>query len=162
MDRRTLLKAGAAGGALLAIGGVALVAGRDPDADRARVMGAVVPSILDGALPEPADERAAAVRRCVGGVGVAVSQLAPASRRELARLFALLAAPPGRRLLAGVRADWPDATPAEVAAFLEDWRLHRVALFRAGYGAMHDLVLGSWYADPASWSAIGYGGPLAL
>lgn len=162
MHRRTLLKAGAAGGALLALGGVALVAGRDPDADRALVMAAVVPAILDGALPEPAAERAAAVRRCVEGVGVAVSQLAPASRHELDRLFALLAAPPGRRLLAGVRADWPQAPRAEVAAFLEDWRLHRLALFRAGYGAMHDLVLGSWYADPASWSAIGYGGPLAL
>ncbi len=162
MHRRTLLKAGAVGGVLLAVGGVALVAGRDPVADRERVLAAVVPAILDGALPEPAADRAAATRRCVGGVGIAVSRLAPASQRELDRLFALLASPPGRRLLAGVHVDWPDASRAEVAAFLEDWRLHRVALFRAGYGAMHDLVLGTWYADPANWPAIGYGGPLAL
>lgn len=162
MHRRTLLKAGAAGGALLSIGGVALVAGRDPVADRERVMAGLVPAILDGALPESATERAAAVRRCIDGVGIAVAALAPASQRDLARLFALLAAPPGRRLLAGVHADWPDAPRAEVAAFLEGWRLHPVALFRSGYAAMHDLVLGSWYADPGSWPAIGYGGPLAL
>jgi hypothetical protein len=162
MHRRTLLKAGAAGAALLAIGGVALVAGRDPVADRERVLSAVAPAILDGALPEGVAERAAAVRRCVDDVGRAIGRLAPASQAELARLFALLAAAPGRRLLAGVHEDWPDAAPAEVAAFLDDWRLHRVALFRAGYAAMHDLVLGAWYADPANWPSIGYGGPLSL
>jgi hypothetical protein len=162
MRRRTLLTAGAAGGTLLAIGGVALVAGRDPLADRERVMAAVVPAILEGALPESAPDRAKAVRRCIDGVGIAVAALPPASRRELDRLFALLASPPGRRLLAGVRVDWPQAPQAEVSAFLEDWRLHRLALLRAGYAALHDLVLGSWYADPAAWSAIGYGGPLAL
>jgi hypothetical protein len=31
-----------------------------------------------------------------------------------------------------------------------------------GYQAMHDLVLGSWYADASSWDAIGYPGPTKL
>jgi hypothetical protein len=46
MRRRTPLKAGIGDGALLALGGVAIVAGRDPVADRERVMAAV----LDGSL----------------------------------------------------------------------------------------------------------------
>ena len=40
--------------------------------------------------------------------------------------------------------------PAErVAAFLEGWRAHRLGVFRAGYGALHDLVLGAWHG--ADW-----------
>ena len=43
---------------------------------------------------------------------------------------------------------------------MQDWRLHRFALLRTAYGALHDLSLGAWYAQPASWNAIGYPGPL--
>jgi hypothetical protein len=31
---------------------------------------------------------------------------------------------------------------------------------RSAYQALHDLVLGAWYANPANWDAIGYPGPL--
>jgi hypothetical protein len=56
--------------------------------------------------------------------------------------------------------DWAQATADEVAAFLQDWRTHRLGLLRTAYGALHDLVLGSWYSDPANWAAIGYPGPI--
>jgi len=42
-------------------------------------MAAVVPAILEGALPESAPDRAKAVRRCIDGVGIAVAALPPAS-----------------------------------------------------------------------------------
>ena len=82
--------------------------------------------------------------------------------QELAQLFALLASTPGRRLLAGVPVPWEDASVTQVNAFLQSWRTHRSALMRSGYGALHDLVLGSWYAEPAHWAAIGYPGPRSL
>ena len=162
MKRRSLLKAGLAGGALLAVGGAALFIGRDPQRDRALILGAVVPALLDGALPVEAPARAAAIERVVDGVGVAIGLLAPSAQTELERLFTLLALAPGRRLLAGVATEWARAPIDEVAAFLEGWRNHRSALFRAGYAAIHDLVLGTWYADESAWSGIGYAGPLAL
>ncbi len=162
MRRRTLLKAGLAGGALLAAGGVAIVAGRDAVRDRDAVLGAVVPALLDGALPAEPAARAAAVRGCTEGVVAAIAGLAPASQAELAQLFTLLGSAPGRRLLAGVRADWAEAGVDEVGAFLQSWRLHRFALFRGGYAALHDLVIGTWYADASAWPAIGYAGPLSL
>jgi hypothetical protein len=46
-----------------------------------------------------------------------------------------------------------------VADFLQSWRKHRLAMPQTAYLALHDLVLGSWYADPSSWAAIGYPGP---
>jgi hypothetical protein len=33
-------------------------------------------------------------------------------------------------------------------------------MLQTAYHALHDLVLGAWYADPSSWTAVGYPGPL--
>ena len=161
--RRTFLKAGLLGGTLLAVGGLAaLVAGRDPDADRHQVLSAVIPAVLDGALPDEPAARAAAVARCAQGVDTAIAGLPPAARQEAAQLFALLAIPPSRIALAGVRSSWDEAGKDEVAGFLERWRVHPIALMRSGYGALHDLTLAAWYADESTWESIGYPGPLNL
>jgi hypothetical protein len=161
--RRSFLKAGLVGGGLLAAGGLAAVAlGRDATRDRETVLRALVPVLLDGALPDTPEEREAAVARCVQGVGTAVAGLAPAAQAEAAQLFALLAMPPTRWALAGVGSGWADASAHEVAAFLNRWRTHRLALLQSGYHGLHDLVLGAWYGDERSWREIGYGGPLNL
>jgi hypothetical protein len=162
MKRRTLLKAGLAGGALLAVGAASILVGRDPLQDRATVMRAVAPAMLDGALPREPAARSAALERSLAAVDAAIASLAPSAQAELGQLFALLASAPGRRLLAGVAAPWESADIDQVAAFLASWRGHRLALFKTGYAALHDLVLGSWYADPSTWAAIGYPGPLKL
>ena len=41
-------------------------------------------------------------------------------------------------------------------------RFNRIAALQTVYLALHDLVLGPWYSDPATWHSIGYPGPLAL
>ena len=41
-------------------------------------------------------------------------------------------------------------------SFLRRWQHSRLDLLKSGYQALHDLVLGAWYADPQSWAAIGY------
>jgi hypothetical protein len=89
----------------------------------------------------------------------AIDGLPATTRRELDQLFGLLASHPGR-WLAGL--DWERATSEQVAAFLQRWRTSSFDLFVVGYQAMHDLVLGAWYADPSSWAAIGYPGPPKL
>jgi len=161
--RRTFLKAGLLGGAVLAVGGLtALVTGRDPDADRKLVLTAVIPAVLAGALPQAPQERDTAVARCVDGVARTIAGLPPAAREEAAQLFALLAIAPTRRALAGVRSSWDEATTEEVSAFLEGWRVHSIGLMRSGYQALHDLTLAAWYADESTWESIGYPGPLKL
>jgi hypothetical protein len=162
MKRRTLLKTGLAGGMLLALGTASLLIGREPADDRDTVLRAVVPAMLDGALPADPISRSSAVDRCVSAAGAAAARLAPSAQAELAQLFALLASGPGRVLLARVDAPWHRADIADVSAFLSAWRTHRVALFKTGYGALHDLVLAGFYADDASWPGIGYPGPPRL
>ena len=167
--RRTLLKAGIAGGVVLVlarwmvtsysprespeIGGSAL----DPSART--IIAALVPVLLEGALPDADSEARAEI---VAGVDRAVAGLPPGSRKELEQLFALLSFAPTRCLVAGVWSSWPQASRASVAGFLASWRDSRFALLRSGYGALHQLILAAWYGNPRSWPAIGYGGPPSL
>jgi len=159
VQRRTFLKAGVAGAALLLAGGtVAWLGGRDAVADRREVLAAVIPAVLEGSLPQAGPQREGAIRQALAGVETAIAALSPAAQQELAQLFALLAIAPTRLALAGLGHSWRDASVAEVSSVLQGWRTHRLELLQSAYHALHDLVTGSWYADPAQWPGIGYGG----
>ena len=163
VQRRTFLKLGLAGGALLAAAGTASwLAVRDRLANRREVLAGVVPAILDGALPIDAAQRALAIGQASAAVEVAIAALSPAAQDELAQFFALLALAPTRLALAGLAKPWREADVAEVSAVLQRWRTHRLELLQSAYHALHDLVAGSWYAEPAHWAAIGYDGPPRL
>lgn len=166
-SRRSFVKAGLLGALALAAGGALYRAVHAPapqrfvlDGEARAALDAIVPALLAGALPADANGRAQALRHTVEGVHAAISTLPLPVQKEVQDLFGLLALAPARRLLTGVTQDWAQAGQKEIAAFLEDWRLHRFALLRSAYGALHDLALGAWYAQPASWGAIGYPGPL--
>lgn len=166
-SRRSFLKAGALAALVLAAGGGIYRATQAPgpgrfvlDGEARAALGAIVPAILAGALPLDAAARKSAVAAAVEGVHAAIANLPLAVQQEVQDLFGLLALAPARRLLTGIAGGWTDARESDVAAFLQDWRTHRFALLRTAYAALHDLVLGAWYAQPASWTAIGYPGPL--
>ena len=172
--RRTFLVAGLAGGAALAAaywlrgarergpvsGTNASLAALDPAAPA--IIAAIVPVLLDGALPADPAAREAAVNETVANVARAVSGLAPAAQRELAELFSLLSLPPTRIALAGVKTPWADASPDAIAAFLDRWRTSGWMLLRSAYDALHQLVLAAWYGNPRAWPSIGYPGPPAI
>jgi len=171
ITRRTFLAAGLAGSAALGIAwwlrgtrepasfatSDAPLAALDPEAPA--IVAAIVPVMLDGALPTAPDARDAAVGATVANVGRAVAGLAPAAQRELAQLFALLGFAPARFVLTGIGAPWATADAQSVAGFLERWRTSRWTLLRSAYDALHQLILAAWYGDPRAWPAIGYPGP---
>jgi hypothetical protein len=164
-SRRRFLKFGVAGVLVLAAAGAARGQARYRAADGSatlqllresdrEVLAAIAPAILAGTAAS-----GPALAAAIGSVDRAVAGLPLHLRDEVLQLLALLASWPGRRWVAGVAAPWPDASAAEVAAFLERWRFSRWALLQQGYQALHDLVLAAWYARPDSWPAIGYPGP---
>ncbi len=136
------------------------LAALDPQAPA--IIVAIVPVLLDGALPAGDPDRAEAVRETVANVSRTIAGLPPAAQEELSELFALLAFAPARIALARVAAPWTEARPDAVAAFLERWRTSRFDLLRSAYDALHQIVLAAWYGNPKSWAAIGYPGPPAL
>lgn len=173
ITRRTFIKTGIAGAALLALAAVfqkqldragkqALVAGNPLDTSLATVVRAVAPVILQGAFPAAEPQRAQARERIARDVATAVSALGASAQQEVAELFALLAFAPTRIAVAGVSPAWEQASPAEIEAFLRSWQHSGMDLLKSGYQALHDLVLGAWYADPQNWGAIGYPGPPSL
>ncbi len=166
-NRRSFLKVGALGALALATGGglyrylhPASQARFVLDGEAKAAIDAMVPAMLAGALPNEAHARAAAVGATTERVHQAILGLPLGAQKEVQDLFGLLALGPARRLLTGVPGGWGKATPAEVGAFLQDWRFHRLAMLQTAYHALHDLIIGSWYADPSTWNAIGYPGPL--
>lgn len=130
------------------------------DVDAKTVIDALIPAMLGAALPVDPGARAAAIASSTRRVHHAILGLPLSAQKELQDLFGLLSLGPVRRLLAGVPEAWSTASAPDVAAFLQRWRTHRSGTLAGAYGALHDLILGSWYADPASWSSIGYPGPL--
>ena len=165
MRRRSFFKLGLLGACIVAAGGAVYRLARGPaplrrfelDGEARAALAAIVPVMLGSALP-PGE---AALARSINGVRTAIHGLPLAQQGEVQDLFGLLALAPARRLVAGVTDGWRDADPRQVAAFLQDWRLHRLATLQTAYLALHDLILGAWYADSASWAAIGYPGPMA-
>lgn len=170
--RRTVIKLGVAGGALLALAGLGagLLGGDEAPpppgpalahvpADAAAALAAMIPVMLGGV---PAGMAATAFACTVlSGIDTALAGLTPAQRRETARLFALLRLRPARRWLLGVTLPWHQASAVEVGAMLDRLRRSRFPLLRAVYQGLHQLICAAWYGNPASWPAIGYDGPPA-
>lgn len=169
ISRRTLLKAGVAGGAALLLARwlytpSSLPARPTPEAldpGARAIVAAIIPILLDGALPDGTEAQRARAD-ALAAVEKAIAGLPPATRKELAELFSLLDFPPTRCLVAGIWSPWPEATRETIASFLTRWRASRFELLRSAYAALHQLVFAAWYADQRAWPATGYAGPPSL
>jgi hypothetical protein len=169
ISRRTLLKAGIAGGAALLLARWLYTSTTAPqstatppgalDASARAIVAAIAPVMLAGALPA---NDPVLLQEVVAGVEQAIAGLPPAVRREIDQLFALLSFAPTRALIAGVWSPWHEASPASIGTFLDRWRNSRLALLRSAYGALHQLLFAAWYGNANAWPAIGYAGPPSL
>lgn len=165
MERRSLLKLGVGAAALLALagGGVALfqpglAAGRLTDSGK-RVFEAVARAVLDGSLPRAASEQRAALAAQLKRLDDVILAFPAAVQAELSQLLAILSTGAGRRLLAGLSPDWPDASVAEIQAAFDDMRLSGLAARQQAYHALRDLTNAAFYADASAWRLVGYPGP---
>lgn len=170
--RRQFLKTGLVGSLVLgfAATGAALTAcsgdstGRCKDClwltdDDQELLTALVPVMLAGALPQSANEKTTAIKQTVTAIDITISHFSPAIRKEIRQLLDLLQFPVTRLLLTGVTSTWTRASTETMESFLSKWQQSRFDLLRSGYAALHDLICGGWYVNPASWPRIGYSGP---
>lgn len=167
-SRRSFLKIGVLGAITLAAGGALYRTLHTPappgrfvlDGAARAVLTAVIPAMIGSMLPADPRARALAIAATTERVEGAIHGLPLATQKEVQDLFGLLALAPARRFLAGVPQDWAQASPQQIGGFLDSWRHHRFAMLQTAYLAMHDLIIGAWYADPSTWAAIGYPGPI--
>ena len=165
MQRRTLLKLGLGATVLLTLvgGGLAmlkpgLVAGR-LSAPARDLFGALASAILDGSLPAAPPQRDAAIAGHLQRLENTLGGFPAATQAELSQLLALLTSAPGRVALAGLHEDWSDASVAALQQALQGLRTSSLALRQQTYHALRDLTNAAYYADPQSWSLLGYPGP---
>jgi hypothetical protein len=163
--RRQLLKVGIAGGLVLAGArwldrpqAVAAATHRFLDERNAAVAAALVPVVLDGAMPREAAAKRKAIDETVEAFDRAVAGLSNAVQKEVEELFSILRFGPTRLMLTGLWSPVEESSPEEIAEFLARWRRSRFDIQRAGYQAMTQLIQAAWYGNGASWAAIGYPG----
>ena len=163
-SRRQFLRVGAAGAAVLFAAHWLRDADAAPaegyrvlDARAARIVAALAPVVLAGALPIEGRERH--VRDVVAAFDRAVGAMSPAVRGEVAQLFSVLAFRPSRVAMAGLWQPIERSDPEAIAAFLASWRRSRFDLQRQAYQALTQLLQAAWYDNPAAWPAILYPGP---
>lgn len=170
-SRRRFLKVGLLGSAVLAAaaGGVAITRTPEPctpclwlhQGDR-ELLQALVPVLLAGALPDVEAQRQQAINEIIKGVDLTVAHFPEEIRAEIRQLLWLLESPLTRGLMTGAWGGWASSDPDDVRDFLKGWQHSRLDLLRVGYTALHDLVVGAWYANPLSWQRIHYPGPPKL
>ncbi len=168
IGRRSLLKIGLLGSAVLATAGVtvALVdrfASAPAEGYQALrpadlpVLAALVPVMLEGAveLPRLADASAATVQ----GLDHQLAHLSPEMLKLTRQMLDVLALPVTRGPLTGIWGGWETASPEAVRNFLARWENSSLALLRMGHASLLQLVMMAWYARPESWARCGYPGP---
>jgi hypothetical protein len=118
-------------------------------------------AVLGPALPADVATRDAELSRVIAASGALIDNLPASTRSEVGDLFGLLALKPARMLL-GFSGDWEASNAPAVAQSLLALRDSSIGLKQQVYFALHDMVLGSFYAEPKSWISTGYPGPPKL
>jgi hypothetical protein len=152
-------------GVVLALGGGAAallsapgIADGKLSADARRVFAGVARGLLDGTMPNEPHVVGALLDRIDGLVG----SLPPHTQGELSQLLALLASVPGRRGFARLGNDWLEASAGEVQEAMQSMRLSNLAARRQAYQALHDIAGAAYFSDPATWTVLGYPGPVPV
>lgn len=170
LSRRSFLKVGLAGSVLLFAGrwltvieaaetSTSNLSLRYLSSADVAVLRHIIPIMLEGALPNDEVSLREAIDEIISGVDTTIDYQPPSVRKEISDLFGILTSGTTRALVAGIWKTWDKTTPDDVRAFLTSWRNSRFDLLRSAYLGLNNLIMGSWYANPRSWSRIGYGGP---
>lgn len=168
MQRRTLLKVGIATGALLAVAGGTLALLRPGRADGrltvpAQVMfTALARAVLAELLPAQDADQARAMQGLLQRIEGTIAGMPPGLQAEVDELLTIAASAPGRLALLGVGSSWDAVSTDELTRALQALRLSGLALRQQVFHAFRDMIAAAWFAEPATWAAIGYGGPRAM
>lgn len=168
MQRRSLLKLGAASAVVLTIagGGVAMTAPGLKDgqltAGGRAVFRAAGSAILDGSLPAGDVPRGVALDGMLERIDALTSALPPHTQKELSLLLGLLSSSAGRFAVAGLTVPWSNADIPRMQLALESMRISGISLRQQAYHALHDIVGSAYFSDARTWAQLGYPGPLNI
>jgi len=165
-SRRSILKTGLLGSALLLLGGGGLLLYPSKEV-------AAPTAPLDAVEPRPFQVLIALAGRIVTAKGADPVAIAhgfdrmlkyalPETQLGINQLLGLFEnALPGL-LLDGRAKPFTRLSPESQDAVLESWRTSRITLRRCGYQALRRLILLAYYIEESSWPALGYQPPSGM
>jgi hypothetical protein len=169
--RRSFLKKGLVGAALLFVGGavpIALRSGiqvRKPRRElklftpqEHAIFAAIAARIVPGD-DAGTNWPAAEALDCAGKADTLMAQVHPSVGAELRQLLHLFENGLGGLLTNFRPTPFTRCTPADQDARLEAWRRSRLALLRSGYQALKRLAQATYYSSPEVYARVGYAGP---
>jgi hypothetical protein len=179
-SRRSLLKKGVFGGAVLLLGSAAAslpmifrphgrlrAPGQAPAPDRPLrylspieygVFAALSARLVlgdDAPAGWPSTDRI----DCAGRLDELLGTLHPRAARELCRLLRIFENGMTGLLATGHPVTFSAAAPVEQDRRLEAWRHSRLAVLRSGYEALKRLAHATYYSAPEVFGSVGYAGP---
>lgn len=168
--RRSFLKRGVLGAALLAGGGTWLATRKTRVAPEvvgalsvlSREEASVLLAIADRLVPERDGFPRPRALGLAAKMDAVVAMAHPATQQELRRLIRLFESAAAGLLLDRQPRTFTGSTPAQQDERLSAWARSRIPLRRTGYHALKRIVYASYYASPESWLAVGYPGPPIL
>ena len=167
-SRRGFLKKGLFGGLLLALGGGAFLGTRRGaqvsmpaglkvlNATEYAVMWAIVQRFVPARDGFPAAD---SINTAVGADGI-MALLEDVTQGEIKQLLMLFENALPNFLFGGRTSPFTQLNPKEQDEVLAEWRDSRLTIRRTGYRALRGLAIAAYYGNPATWSAVGYPGPL--
>lgn len=165
-SRRTLLKVGAAGGALLVLGGLGLTLQPTVKVTPKRPLEALDPrafsilaAVAETLCPGGGDLPTASDAEVAEKIDALLHQMSPLATVELSQLLRLV-----ENALAGFLLDlrprpFTACSAKTRARVLEDWRTSHLATRRAGFKALCGLCNAAYWGTPSTWPHVGYPGP---
>lgn len=168
LSRRTVLRYGLGGAALLAVGGVGLGLRpgvlREPkaplralDAVAFSVLAAVAERVAPGGQGFPAASALGVPEK----VDALLASSDPGLAAEVSQALKLLENALTGLLLEGRTRPFTACSAAEQDAVLESWRTSGLLVRRQVYKALRGLCASAYYASPETYAAVGYPGPPA-
>jgi hypothetical protein len=167
-SRRSFLKRGLFGGALLALGGGAYLAFQPSrraslppegllvlDADEY----AVVAALADRLVPPRAHFPTPDLLRVPFQVDRILVRVDDGAQKELKQLLKLFESGLAGLLFDGRWRPFTQLSEAEQDNVMRAWQGSRLKLRRTGFQALRTLVLAAYYGNPGAWPAVGYPGP---
>ena len=168
MQRRTLLKLGGVSAAVLMMAGAA-VALLQPGLNQGKLSAAgrsvflaVGGAVLDSLLPNETDARQRALAGLLQRIEAVAQSLPPNTQAELSQLLSVLASAWGRHALVGLNRPWAEASSHEIQQALQSMCLSGLALRQQACLALREITTGAFFSDEASWTQLGYPGPVNL
>ena len=168
MNRRTFIRRGILGGALLALGGSIGLATWSSDRrmrEPRRALRAlderqfaVLVAVAARTVGDPKADAIEIAHRVDAQMAIAY----PEVRADFGKLLLLMENALAGLLLDGRAKPFTRLSPQAQDDVLTAWRTSRLALRRSGYAALRKITQAAWYAAPEGWADTGYPGPPTL